>query len=154
MALEPQTYFIVPPWRVKNFIGREDQLKEFSSYFSATDSPDNRILFVSATSGQGKTQIALEYCRRSRERYRGIFWINCGSEALLIRSYNQIAAALTGSSPSLADETRATVEAVGRELEAWNERWLLVLDNYGAEALTLPDLNPLIPSGSCLLAFP
>jgi hypothetical protein len=82
-----------------------------------------------ALGGQGKSQIALEYCRRSRETYRGIFWINASSEAMVVQSYEKIVAALTSSSMAPGDAD-VTIRLVKSHLEQWDERWLLVFDNY------------------------
>jgi NB-ARC domain len=63
---------------VKEFFGREDELIKIASYFDdETDQP--RILVLHAMGGQGKSQIALEYCQRTRQTYRGVFWVNGSS---------------------------------------------------------------------------
>jgi len=71
--------------------------------------------------GQGKSQIALEYCQRSKETYRGIFWIPAGSKSLTSQAYDAIARELKVS-PDVAQ--------VKRILSSWKERCLLVFDNY------------------------
>ena len=86
----PISYFFVPRQRVKNFFGREEQLEQITSYFKGeVERP--RILVLHALGGQGKSQIALEYCQQARKIYRGIFWINSSSKSTLTQSLVSIA---------------------------------------------------------------
>lgn len=85
--------------RVDHFVGREAQLQYITAHFSESQVARPRTLILCALGGQGKSQIALEYCLSSRKIYRGVFWVNASSESTAIQSYHQIAAALT--EPSL-----------------------------------------------------
>jgi hypothetical protein len=139
--------------RVGKFIGRETQLVEISSFFSANHITRPRSLILHALGGQGKSQIALEYCHRWKETYHGIFWINASSEATVIQSYVQIAAKLTSVSLRGLDEAEADIRLVKSRLEGWSERWLLLFDNYD-EPDKFPTVKRFLPSGtrlSCII---
>ncbi|KAL8860796.1 MAG: hypothetical protein Q9178_002826 [Gyalolechia marmorata] len=123
-------HYVVPRDRVKDFVGREAQLKEISAYFATESTQEPRVLILCGLGGQGKSQIVLEYCRRHRVSYRGIFWVDASSEALALQSYIHITIALSGESPPTIKEREKTIEIVKARIEDWNEPWLLVFDNY------------------------
>ncbi|KAL8911915.1 MAG: hypothetical protein Q9171_002999 [Xanthocarpia ochracea] len=123
-------HYVVPRDRVKSFVGREAQLKEISAYFASASTQEPRILILCALGGQGKSQIVLEYCRRQRVNYRGVFWVDASSEALALQSYIRITMALSGESQLTVKEGEKTIEIVKARLQDWNEPWLLVFDNY------------------------
>ncbi|KAL8723144.1 MAG: hypothetical protein Q9225_000485 [Loekoesia sp. 1 TL-2023] len=125
----PKRYYVVPRERVKDFVGREAQLEEISTFFFTAPKQCPQVLILHALGGQGKSQLVLEYCQRSRKQYRGIFWVNASSEALAIQSFTRIAAALNGDSTTVKDGDRI-IEMVKDHLECWDEPWLLVFDNY------------------------
>jgi hypothetical protein len=115
---------------VKDFIGRENELLRISSYFSAEGDFQPRKLILQALGGQGKSQIALEYCQQSRSTYRGIFWVNAASEATATQSFVNFAGKLGQASSDAIQHAKAKIQFVKSTLEQWNERWLLVFDNY------------------------
>ena len=126
----PKCLYLVQRERVKDFFGRTDQLQQISSHFSTGSSQLPNVLILHALGGQGKSQIALEYCQRSRKQYRGIFWVNASSEALALQSYTEIAMALNDNfSASLGDGEKA-IKFVKESLESWSEQWLIAFDNY------------------------
>ncbi|KAL8929515.1 MAG: hypothetical protein Q9208_001184 [Pyrenodesmia sp. 3 TL-2023] len=127
-----KSFYLVPRERVANFLGREDQLQEIATFLSTKSSQQPKVLILHALGGQGKSQIALEYCQRSRSRnqYRGIFWINASSEALAIESYTQIAKAIAGFTSASEIDAEQIVRLVKDRLESWTEKCLLVFDNY------------------------
>jgi hypothetical protein len=147
MLSPPQKHFLVSRERVGEFVGRKSQLRDILSYFTATSTTEPRCLILHALGGQGKSQIALEYCRRSREVYRGIFWINANSEVMAIQSYERIAAALMGPPSPVIDSADNMIELVKRRLESWSERWLLVFDNYDNPD-EFPGVKRFIPTSS------
>ena len=88
------------------------------------------MLILHALGGQGKSQIALEYCQSSRERYSGIFWVNASTEALAVQSYTGIAKTLGFAALAGTRDDDETIRSVVDFLEGWNKSWLLVFDNY------------------------
>ena len=147
-ALNQNSHFMVPRKRVKDFIGRESLLQIIRSRFTSNESgsPFNLVLY--ALGGQGKSQIALEYCRRWRDIYRGVFWIDANSATTVAQSYGSIAAELMGRPRIEATDSAAQIKMVKGHLERWSEAWLLVFDNYD-EPEKFPEVEEFIPSRKC-----
>jgi hypothetical protein len=134
---------------VANFVGREDELGQILACFSVRSHQSPHVMILHALGGQGKSQIALEYCRRARQTYRGIFWINANSKSLVLQLYKRMLMQLTSaSSSSLPQNSEKIIEMVKHILEYWQERWLIVFDNYD-DPRAFPDIRDFIPSGKC-----
>src|SRR5271163_2662924 len=99
---KPAKYSTIPNQLVRDFVGREEQLDQISSYFSSRDVDRPRILILHALGGQGKSQLALRYCQR--KDYAGRFWINASSESTVTQSYVSIAEALDASAVALLND--------------------------------------------------
>lgn len=127
-------------------MGREDQLRYITDYFSDSQAARPRTLILYALGGQGKSQIALEYCRSTKKIYRGVFWVNANSESTAIQSYHQIAAGLAEPSLTSLKDDNATIRVVKSQLESWGERWLLVLDNFDQPEI-FNNVKQFIPTG-------
>ena len=131
----------------EDYIGRESQLKEIHSYFSKKSNGKPRILIIRAIGGQGKTQMALEYCRQSQKKYRGIFWLNATSDMTVIGSFEKIATELELISSENLLDASLKIGTVNKTLESWTERWLMVFDKYDLPE-DYPDIKRLIPSST------
>ena len=103
-------------------------------------------LILYALGGQGKSQIALEYCRKWRETYRGVFWINANSEMTTTQSFGTIAAELTGASKCETGDSAAQIRLVTGNLERWREAWLLVFDNYDDPESFAAEIRSFLPT--------
>jgi ATP/maltotriose-dependent transcriptional regulator MalT len=136
----------------EDFIGRKNELAEIRSYFSKKPNRMPRVLIIHALAGQGKTQIALEYCRQSQEIYGGIFWLNATSDMTVIGSFEKIATELQLASSETLSNAAVMIRTVKDHLESWKERWLMVLDNYDRPE-DYPDTKRLIPSRTCYLTL-
>ena len=79
--------------------------------------------------GAGKTQLALEYCRRMKDsrRLRAIFWLDASSRNTLYSSIETAAKQLLPD--RVFDNRDAAGASVNDVLSNWSERWLLVFDN-------------------------
>ena len=85
--------------------------------------------------GQGKTQVALEYCQRARnENYDYILWANAENQSFLDQSFVQFAKAIGRSqdrdkpgSQSPVVENPTPLEYIQERLSGM--RYLLVIDN-------------------------
>jgi len=79
--------------------------------------------------GAGKTQLALEYCRRMKDsrKLRAIFWLDASSRNTLYGSMETVAKQLLPD--RVIDNPEAAVALVNDVLSSWSERWLLVFDN-------------------------
>jgi len=140
-ASEVQTYSLLSWHRVTNFVGRQEQLEGIASFFlrrHKVKTTQAHILILHALGEQGKSQIALEYCQRSKQTYRGIFWISASSKSLTSQAFDAIARELKVS-PDLAQ--------VKEILTSWKERCLLVFDNYDKPD-EFKDVRDYIPLGT------
>jgi hypothetical protein len=109
---------------------------------------DPRILVLHALGGQGKSQIALKFCKLARTTYQGIFWVNASSERAAIQSFVVFAQEIDRTVTTALSDDEDRVRFVLRNLEQWSERWMLVFDNYD-DPESFPDILRFIPSGIC-----
>jgi tetratricopeptide (TPR) repeat protein len=98
--------------------------------------------------GAGKTQLALDYCRRNKDlgTFRAIFWLDASSRNALYRSMEAVAKRLLpGRIFSSPDDA---VDLVREILSGWSDAWLLVFDNLDNPS----DLNHIVtflPDSHC-----
>ncbi len=80
--------------------------------------------------GQGKSQIALEYCHRKKNtQYSAIFWVDATTEESVKGSFQAISEQIRKPADILPD-IQARVDLVLRTFSSWSVQWLLVFDNY------------------------
>ncbi|TGO67567.1 hypothetical protein BOTNAR_0039g00030 [Botryotinia narcissicola] len=119
-------YFIVPNRRVSGFIGREDILNRIEKGLSSES--ESRIVVLRGLGGQGKTQIALQYCDRARKNnIRAVFWIDATSESTVKKDFKSVLEHIESPADSTQDDQ--VVASVLNRLQDWNEPWLIVSDN-------------------------
>jgi hypothetical protein len=88
--------------------------------------------------GIGKTQLAIEYIRRHKEKYTAIFWLNANDQDSLKLSFRDIAQQVLKYHPTtslLASVDLDDLDQVVHAVKAWldlkkNIYWLMVYDNY------------------------
>lgn len=138
--INSKNHFIVPNRRVSGFIGREDILERIDIGLSSGSG--TRVVVLRGLGGQGKTQIALEYCHRARkDNIRSIFWVDATSENTIKKDFE----AILGHIRSRADLTQENqgYALVLNKLRDWNEPWLMVFDNHDdPSSFHLPDFMP------------
>ncbi|MCJ1309858.1 hypothetical protein MMC25_003519 [Agyrium rufum] len=89
-----------------------------------------RVAVLKAMGGQGKTQIALKFCRQKRDNpLTTIFWVDATSQTSTIGSYQTISDFLKSKDDQL-DTADTRVSFVRRTLSSRKIKWLLVFDNY------------------------
>lgn len=92
--------------------------------------------------GQGKTQLALEYCRRQRASH-SVFWVDAMSSGTAFRSFENIASKLApGANFPNPEAARGYVL---KALESFSDPLLLVFDTFDqpGEFTTVKDFFPL-----------
>jgi hypothetical protein len=95
---------------------------------------------IAGLGGIGKTQLALEYCYRNREKYKVIWWIRAESKETRITDFVAL-----GQRIGVIDIDSSDDSASIRPIIEWldrNSRWLLVFDNVEAPS----DLDGLLPT--------
>lgn len=135
-----KNHYIVPNRRVREFVGREDVLAKLDHAFSAGLA--QQIVVLRGLGGQGKTQVALEYCRRAKNSgISAIFWIDLTSEFTVRKSYETISEKIKDTGQVIHDESG--VEFVREKLGNWASPYLIVFDNYNnPSAFNLQDYMP------------
>lgn len=133
-------YFEVPYRQGSQFLCREILADTEHSFRTST------VVVLYGNGIQGKTQIALEYCRQSKESntYRGIFWVDAASELLLKQSFESIAEVINPPR-RVFDSVDQIINFVQHTLEESIQSWLLVFDNYNIPT-NLPDIFRFSPS--------
>jgi TIR domain/NB-ARC domain len=112
------------PAHQPSFTGRATELEQLCTLLA--DAPGMAV--VSAAPGAGKTALALEFTRRHREDFDGVFWLGCGTRS---------AAALAGDlAAQLGVRLDRDLESNLNELRQLCARYrcLLVLDDAVAPA--------------------
>ncbi|TWU71008.1 hypothetical protein ED733_002087 [Metarhizium rileyi] len=105
------------------YIGRQQQADHLELRLGATDSDDcqgPKVFVIHGLPGSGKSQFCLKYIEKVRNRYWGIFWIDCSSVKTAedgFASLGQLGGKGTEPGSGQVWLTQTT------------EPWLLVLDN-------------------------
>jgi tetratricopeptide (TPR) repeat protein len=122
-----RTVYEVARRGVAKFVGREGHLAALDAALNSAP----RVAVLQGMGGQGKTQIALEYCRRCRlaKKYNAILWANASSEQSLRDSFESFSDVLKPADESFVDSD-SRVRFTKSILTDWPEPWLLVLDNF------------------------
>jgi Cdc6-like AAA superfamily ATPase len=118
------------------FVARE---KELSKMHELLHGHSNRTCVVLyGLGGIGKTQLAIEYIRRHKEKYTAIFWLNANDQDSPKLSFRDVAQQVLKYHPStslLAGVDLDDLDQVVYAVKAWldmqkNTRWLMIYDNY------------------------
>ncbi|KAI9770486.1 MAG: hypothetical protein M1839_003201 [Geoglossum umbratile] len=133
IATRENTYYEIPSLRASQFVERVGLLEEIEAGLLNTTAhaPDVKIVVLLGMGGQGKTQLALEYCRVSRTsgRYQGIFWVDASSPNTVSCGFETIAAKISRIGCVFVD-VESKIAFVKETLGRWKIPWLIVFDNY------------------------
>ncbi|KAF2228463.1 HET-domain-containing protein [Viridothelium virens] len=119
------------------FVAREEELIEMHQVLYGQTSRSTVVLH--GLGGIGKTQLALIYTRRHKEKYTAIFWLDANDDNSLKLSFRNLAQQIVEDHPSTG--TLASVDLDGNldqvvtAVKTWldlrqNTRWLMIYDNY------------------------
>ena len=145
--IQAKSFYSIPPFRVTHFVGRETLYTRLQMLFdSATTTSTPLVVVLIGMGGAGKTQLALEYCRRMKGSFRAIFWLNASSRITLHNSMETAAKQLLPN--RVSDTPDDAVASVNDILSRWSERWLLVFDNLDNPE-DLPDIPNFFPASHC-----
>jgi len=123
-------YFNVPNRRSRHFVGREDVLDKILGYHS-TDCTTSKVVVLRGLGGQGKTQVALEYCQRRRQApFVTTFWIDATTELSVEREFRRFYSALRSREDTPLDSFDDIVDFVLDIFQRIKKPWLIVFDNY------------------------
>ncbi|OAG12575.1 HET-domain-containing protein, partial [Paraphaeosphaeria sporulosa] len=119
------------------FVAREQELSKMHELLHGHSS--RAAVVLHGLGGIGKTQLAVEYIRRHKEKHTAIFWLNANDEDSLQLSFHSIAQQVLQSHPSNkmlgSVDLEGDLNRVVIATKAWlnlhgNTRWLLIYDNY------------------------
>nr|MDQ2716730.1 tetratricopeptide repeat protein [Chloroflexota bacterium] len=132
----------VPYRRNPHFTGRDELLNRLEQQLSSKVQEHRTTTLtqpqaMKGLGGIGKTQIAVEYAYRSRERglYTHTLWVNAASEEALVTSFVALAELLPAFPAKGETDQWKLVKAIIRWMEQCREQWLLIFDN--ADDVTL-----------------
>jgi hypothetical protein len=146
-------YFNIPRRRSRHFIGREDTIEKVQSTLASQQrGSDAKVLVVRGIGGQGKTQLALEICRRAQTNnnnnnnnaFASILWLDASSEETLQHGFTIIYERTRRQQDAHLTSPEAIVPHVLDCLKRASLLWLLVLDNLDNPA-TLASVRDYLP---------
>lgn len=83
------------------------------------------VIVLTGAGGQGKSQVAIEFCHRNANAYQGVFWVDSSSEASANRSYDKTLKSLNGeAAPVENHDPKSNVKDILRD---WKKPWLWYL---------------------------
>ncbi|KAI9861251.1 MAG: hypothetical protein M1813_005424 [Trichoglossum hirsutum] len=133
ITVKENTYYEVPLLQVSHFVGRVELLEEIETSFAniTGNTRHPKIAVLLGMGGQGKSQVALEYCRvaRTSGRFQAIFWIDASSPNTVSRGFEMITAKISGAGREFND-IESKIAFVRETLARWRSPWLMVFDNY------------------------
>jgi hypothetical protein len=128
------------------FVARESELEMMHQILYSRESQSAVVLH--GLGGIGKTQLAIKYVGRHKEKYTATFWLNANDEDSLKLSFRRVAKQILTNYPLTSIFVNVDLEGeldqVVQAVKSWlclpkNRRWLIVYDNYD---------NPKIPENA------
>jgi tetratricopeptide (TPR) repeat protein len=118
----------VPYQRNPLFTGREALLQKlFLQFIQSQTLASVCVQALSGLRGIGKTQIAVEYAYRCREKYQAILWVRADVYEILVSDFVALADVLDLYRKDEHDQ-KLLIKLVKRWLQS-NKGWLLIFDN-------------------------
>ena len=142
------SYYEVPPLHIPYYVERKKLFDRLEELLSNRTSSHPGIVVLLGMGGTGKTQLALNYCRRMKAngKYGGIFWLDSSSRNALESSMVAISKLLLPG--RIVDNPHEGVKLVRTALSNWSDPWLLVFDNYDNPS-DIHDLMRFFPDNTC-----
>ena len=135
---------VVPFQRNREFVGREESLKQIVEHFALSA---GQAVALTGISGVGKRQAAVEFAYRYGQQFHGVYWLNFGDPHAIADEVAAIGGE-RGMGLYRERDQLSTAEQVRRVQRAWQESTprLLIFDNCEDEQ-TLADWLPV--TGGC-----
>ena len=135
----------VPSIDLPHFVDRSNLFTEIETKIS--DAKFSKTVVLTGMGGLGKTQLALQFCRRAEEHsgFKAVTWIDASSPASVLQSYRAIAKHVPHPADPDIDED-GVMSLVKGSLQNFQRSWLLVLDNYdNPQAFSARSIKEYIP---------
>ena len=119
----------VPSIDLPHFVDRSILFTAIETQISNAKS--SKTVVLTGMGGSGKTQLALQFCRRAEEHlgFMAVAWIDASSPASVLQSYRTIAKQIPNPPEPDTDEN-GIMSFVKGSFQKFQRRWLFVLDNY------------------------
>ncbi len=114
-----------------SFTGREQELAALDEAFAG----ESTTAAIYGMGGIGKSALAREYARRSRDRYALVWWLRAQTEPELIEGLVQLGSTLVPNLEKAHDRRSAAENVVSNVLGGFSKPILLVFDNLEHERL-------------------
>ena len=111
------------------------------------DESSSRTVVLIGMGGSGKTQLALQFCRRAEEHFgfMAVAWVDAASPASVLQSYRAMAKHVPHPPDHDIDED-GVMSLVKGSLQKFQRSWLVVLDNYdNPQAFSARSIKEYIP---------
>jgi hypothetical protein len=124
------------------FVARENELADMHRLLHVNS---RSVVILHGLGGIGKTQLAIKYALRHKDKYTATFWVNANDEDSLKLCFRDVARQILENHPStptiVGVDLDKDLDKVINAVKAWlnlrkNTHWLLIYDNYD---------NPWIP---------
>ena len=147
LSLQRDTCYSYPSFQISRFIGRECILGKVDDALLTPEANSRRpkVAILLGMGGQGKTALALEYCRRAQScaYFKSILWVDAASSATVAQSFENLADHLTKRQRSFKD-FNACLEFVKDTIEMWAAPWMVVFDNFDQPG-NIPNIMDYVP---------
>ncbi|RMJ10810.1 hypothetical protein CDV36_009547 [Fusarium kuroshium] len=151
----PARFINVPYHRVRDFVGRAEDLATLKHHL--LDKPQGteaRCVALTGLPGQGKTSLAIEYCRRHIDQpYQSILWIDASSHNTIDYDMAVCAEILSHHDGRVPLTVDGKAQAVFSHLANTKTPWLVVFDNVEKPEmmLTIKRCFPVAQNASVLI---
>lgn len=134
------------PRRFGKIIDRLDIMNRMTNLLKQ-DGDSTKIAILYGMGGQGKTTLALNFCREAEMRhlFQAIFWLDASSEDTLSKGFVTISELVKRHEDRLFDTTDDRIRFARERIEEWNRPWLFIMDNYD-DPCRLSNITSYIPN--------
>jgi tetratricopeptide (TPR) repeat protein len=140
-------HFNVPNRACRQFVGRDNVLDNCFDFHSGKCTT-SKVVVLRGLGGQGKTQVALEYCQRRRQApFVTTFWIDATTELSVEREFRRFYTRFRSREDTPLDSFDDIVNFVSDTFQRITKPWLIVFDNYD-DPSSMPNIRKFIPSSS------
>lgn len=141
-----QNLIFLPAPSLLRFIGRSDALSAIDRSWERAGATQLSTVIL-GMGGQGKTQLAMESCRRSIQSklVEAVFWLDASSPESMARSYQAIVSQAAHTIDDALDDKAATAFAI-RFISGLSVQWMVVLDNFDNPRLFPKGIHSHLPS--------
>ncbi|KAI0195454.1 hypothetical protein F4808DRAFT_474702 [Astrocystis sublimbata] len=127
------------------YVGRQSQTDSLQEQLGSATSRKRqkpKVFVIYGLPGSGKTQFSLRYCQDKRNRYWGVFWIDCSTESNAENGFGEL---------GIVAGKGAQAGAGQAWLSQLSDSWLLILDNANDPNLDLFRYIPAAGNGHVLI---